>query len=202
MKKAGAYILQLLNLMLSIGAHADEEAVPYSRYVQRVNFINLTILVLVVVYGAIFYFLGAHFHAYLMLTIFLLFMVVFFFNAFGWYAWAKMWMISLIAVCVCYFGGSFGKDSSVHYLLFVFITLPFLVFRVNQYVLLTISVACFVLVFYALEYQWLPIPVILSAEGQAVIHNSTLSLILFWITANYIYYEVSNRQVEKPIEGV
>ena len=70
----------LIKIQEILRTGVENPAAKLSKYTLRSNFINLTLLVLITIYGIGFYFLGAVNESLLMILVFSLFVPVFYFN--------------------------------------------------------------------------------------------------------------------------
>ena len=179
----------------------ENPAAKHSKYTLRSNFINLSLLILITVFGVIFYFLGAVNESLLMILVFSLFVPVFFFNSKKLFTVANLWQLLCIALCVFYYGTVFGKPASVHYLFFVFVTLPFYLFDSRQYSSIAFIVILYFSFFYIMETGMVTLPIVLDETGQKIMRFLMVTLVLLWLTANYLYFERTSRQAEEKLRA-
>lgn len=177
----------------------EKPAAKHSKYIFRSNFINLSILILIVIFGVVFYLLGARRESLLMILVFSLFVPVFYFNSKKQYTTANLWQLVCIALCVFYYGTVFGRAASVHYLFFVFVTLPFYLFSSRQYAPIALVLMLYFALFYVMELELVTLPVVLDESGQQVMRFLMVTLVLLWLTANYLYFERTSRQAEEKL---
>jgi signal transduction histidine kinase len=191
-----AKLVKVLDMGISSATTVDE-----AKYIKRTNFITLTIQFLIIPYSILFYVLGAPLQAKLLWAAWLLFLGVYFFNKKQWHIKARLWLLKTVLVCLVYFGGVFGQAASVHYLFFVFITIPFLLFPLSQYPWLIVSIVVFVLAFFSMEFQWFSFQPVLLPQAQRIMHIAILVLVILWLLVNYLYYEITNKQAEAKLRA-
>lgn len=184
-----------------VRAGIDEQVTAEdSKFIMRCNFITLIALFLIPFYGVLFYTLGATTYAYFMSVVFLCFLCVFLFNKVKSYHMAKLWLLGLLASCVYVYGSALGKGASVHYLFFVFIPVPFLLFHFEQMTYLALSLLLYLITFFAMEHEWYHMKPVLDDSGQHLVHDTIITISIFWSLVNYLYYEVTNREVAHQLK--
>ncbi|HYG16290.1 MAG TPA: ATP-binding protein, partial [Bacteroidia bacterium] len=87
------------------------------------------------------------------------------------------------------------------YLFFVFVTLPFYLFDTRQYSSIAFIVAVYFSFFYIMEAEVVTFPIVLDETGQKIMRFLMVTLVLLWLTANYLYFERTSRQAEEKLRA-
>lgn len=193
---------QLFNFIIELGAYNPELSLSDRRNVIRTNFIALISNSLVFIYGFVFYFIDAPKLTVVMAAILLWSIGIFYLNFKQFHTYAKLWLIIEVDICLLYFGLTFGKETGIYLLFFVFNILPFLIFKLSELKFIVPSIILYLVSFVAVEQNLFIVEEYLTNESQLFINTTLRYLIFFWGISNYIFFLISNNKIEKTLEKI
>lgn len=171
------------------------------RYLQRSNFFNAFVLLLVPIFIPIFFWINAQAYAWSLAAIALTTMIVFMLNHRGYSYVGRILQLLSYLIWVTFYCWVFGKESGVQNLYIIFSSMPFLLLPSNQ-----LKYQLGVVLLYALGYilvsnDYVAGPSILErSDGDESFRIIVETLTFLWITANFFYFNYTNSLYEKKVQ--
>ena len=100
----------------------------FVRYILLTNNIILTTLTLIPPYAVLFYAVGMHFLALALIGVFLMFIYFLYLTSQGKFFISRLLTVLSLNTILGIYAIAMGRESGIHFLYFVFFTLPFLLF--------------------------------------------------------------------------
>lgn len=171
-----------------------------SRHILLANSINLTTITLIVPYTFLFYFLGIHKLAILLGSLFFLFSFYHYLTYKKYYFLSRMLMILSMNIALGIYAIVLGRDSGIHFLYFVFFTLPFLLFSLNNYLLIAFCCLSSVVPFCIVRFQLVKPLVELDSLSLQILSVAMILLTFIWLLLNKLYLLKANGIVEENLQ--
>lgn len=157
----------------------DAQTPPEMRkQVQLGNQINLTTCTLIIPYSCLFYALGIHKLAVLLIGVFFLFAFYHYLTYKRHYFISRVAMLLSTNVILGIYAVVLGRYACLHYLYFVFFTLPFLLFNLRHYILIGLCCVCSFVPFCVVRYQII-MPVVKMEQQSLEIISVAMTLLTF-----------------------
>jgi signal transduction histidine kinase len=170
------------------------------KHVLLANSTNLTTISLIVPYTFLFYYLGLHKLAILLCAVFFLFSFYLYLAYKKHYFSSRTLMIVSMNIILGSYGIAIGKESDIHFLYFVFFTLPFLVYDLKNYMLIAVCCLSSVIPFLIILFGTVGPFVSMDIYSLKVI-SVAMTLVTFgWILLNKLYLINANRMAGEDLK--
>jgi len=170
------------------------------KYILLGNSINLTTLTLIVPYTFLFYFLGVEKLALLLGSFFFLFSFYHFLTYKRYYFLSRALMLISMNTILGIYAIVLGRDSGLHFLYFVFFTLPFLLFSLRNYILVSFCCVSSFVFFCLVRFQVFEPVVIMNSFALQLISAVMVAVTFGWLLLNKLYLLRVNRIVEADLK--
>jgi len=164
------------------------------------NSINLTTITLIVPYTFLFYFLGTQKLALLLGFIFFLFCFYHYLTYKRHYFLSRTAMILSMNIILGIYGVVLGKDSGIHFLYFVFFTLPFLLYDLKNYFLIALCCLSAAVPFFIIRFEVIKPVVQMEPFAFQILSVAMMVLTFIWLLLNKLYLLRANSIVEESLK--
>jgi signal transduction histidine kinase len=170
------------------------------RYTLLGNSINLTTITLIIPYTFLFYFLGIPKLALLLGSFFFLFSFYHYLTYKRHYFLSRTLMVFSLNIILGVYAVVLGRASGIHFLYFVFSTLPFLLYDLKHRLLIAICFISSVVLFCVVRFQLIMPMVIMEPLSLRVISAAMVVLTFVWLLLNKLYLLQANKIVEENVK--
>lgn len=171
------------------------------KHVLLANSINLTTLTLIPLYAVLFYFLDLGVLAILLYSFFFLFGFYLYLTHKKRYFLSRTLMVISMNIILGTYAVLLGKASGIHFLYFVFFTLPFLLYDFKNYLLIAFCCLSSIVPFCVVYFETIK-PVIIMKPSYLEIISAVMVLLTFvWLALNKFYLLNSTRLVEADLKN-
>lgn len=169
------------------------------KYVLMGNSINLTTITLIPPYATLFYYMGLHKLALLLGSFFFLFCFYHYLTHKKLYFLSRTLMVISMNIILGVYGIVMGKDTGIHFLFFVFFTLPFLLYDLKNYLLIALCCISSALPFCIIRFELIKPSVEIEPFAVDVISAAMVLVTFVWLMLNKLYLIKANSIVEENL---
>lgn len=170
------------------------------KYVLLGNSINLTTLTLIVPFTFLFFILGMPRLAILLGGLFFLFSFYHYLTSRRYHYLSRVAMMFSLNFALGFYAVVVGKKAGLHFLYVVFFTLPFLVFSLKNYVVITLNCLCTLVLFFMVRFEVIAAQVQLSNFYYYIISSSITVVTFAWLLLNKLYLLQANYTIERNLK--
>ena len=177
----------------------DTTPATVRKYVVLTNNIILTALTLIPAHILIFYLLRFPWFAFVLEVLFVLYLFFLYLNSKKLYSLSRTFLIFTLNASLAAFAVSFGKDSGLHLLYFVFVSIPFLLYELKHYFQISFSILGSIIPFFVVRFQLIHPLVNASPFALDILLFTMTCVTFFWLLLNMLYLVRSNVTSENKL---
>ncbi|MES2621009.1 MAG: ATP-binding protein [Bacteroidota bacterium] len=170
------------------------------KHILLANSINLTTLTLIPPYAILFYFLGLGALAILLYSFFFLFCFYLYLTHRKRYFLSRTLMVISMNLILGIYAIMLGKDAGMHFLYFVFFTLPFLLYDFKNYLLIAFCCLSSIVPFCIVRFEIIKPVIIMDSLSLEIISGAMVLITFIWLMLNKFYLLNTTRLVEEDLK--